>query len=188
VVWCCWNISAILQNGGQTPEIEPRGGRAQEDHSTTARIRQVEDTVETSVGQQSHDDVIAFLQRWDWDWFCTLTFPQDVHPEAADKRFRAFVMQLNRALYGRRWLKHGQGVQWARALEYQGRGAIHYHALLTGTSGLRPRDCAALWHTRAGFARIEPIRDTVAVLRYFGKYVLRGGELDFEPRMRMPQP
>jgi hypothetical protein len=65
---------------------------------------------------------------------------------------------------------------------------IHYHALLAGVSGLQPRACAALWHTRAGFARIEPIRDPVAVRRYFSKDVLRGGELEFEPRMRAPQP
>jgi hypothetical protein len=96
-------------------------------------------------------------------------------------------MQLNHILYGRRWLKHGQGIEWARTIEYQERGVLHYHVLLAGVSGLRPRDCAALWQTRAGFANIEPIRDPVAALRYFSKRVLEGGELDFEPRMRPPQ-
>jgi hypothetical protein len=111
-----------------------------------------------------------------------------VHPEAADKQFQIFVIQLNRALYGPRWLKHGRGVRWVRALEYQRRGTVHYHVLLAGVSGLRPRACAEIWKKRAGFARIEPIRDMVAVLRYFSKDVLRGGELDFEPRMRALQP
>jgi hypothetical protein len=49
---------------------------------------------------------VAFLQAWPWEWFCTLTFRECVHPEAADKQFRVFVMRLNRARYSRRWLKH----------------------------------------------------------------------------------
>jgi hypothetical protein len=45
-----------------------------------------------------------------------------------------------------------------------------------------------VWNDLAGFAKIEPIRDMAAVLRYLSKYVHRGGELEFEPRMRAPQP
>jgi hypothetical protein len=96
-------------------------------------------------------------------------------------------MQLNRILHGHHWLKHDQGIEWARTLEYQERGVLHYHVLLAGVSGLRPRDCAALWYARGGLANIGPIRNTVAALRYVSKFVLQGGELDFEPRMRPPQ-
>jgi hypothetical protein len=156
-------------------------------HPATARIRHAEDTVETIEGQQPPDDIVAFLQQWPWEWCGTLTFRQDVHPEAADKQFRRFVMQLNRVLYGHHWRKRGRGIRWVRALEYQRRGVLHYHVLLAGVSGLRPRDCAALWYARAGLAKIELIRDTVAALRYFSKFVLQGGELAFEPRMQPPQ-
>jgi hypothetical protein len=128
------------------------------------------------------------MGQWDWEWFCTLTFRGIVHPGAADKRFRRFVMQLNRVLYGRRWLKHGQGIRWVRALEYQRRGAIHYHVLFAGVSGRRPHDCVRMWNDLAGSAQIEPIRDMTASLYYLTKYVHRGGKLDVEPRMRAPQP
>jgi hypothetical protein len=151
-------------------------------------MRHAEDPVKTTTRRESLDDLVAFLQQWPWEWYGTLTFRQDVHPEAADKQFRRFVMRLNRLLHGHHWRKHGWGLQWARVLEYQRRGALHYHVLFAGISGLRPRDCAALWHTRAGFANIEPIRDLAAVLRYVSKFVLQGGELAFEPRMRPPQP
>jgi hypothetical protein len=101
-----------------------------------------------------------------------------VHPEAAEKRFRVFVAMLNRALYGPRWSKHGQSIQWVRALEYQRRGVIHFHALLAGVAGLQRSTWTATWYELAGFAKIEPIERPAAVLRYVSKSVVRGGELD----------
>jgi hypothetical protein len=71
-----------------------------------------------------------------------------------------------------------------RALERQRRGVIHFHAVLAGIAGKRPATWEKVWNSLAGCARIEPIRDTVAVLHSLTKYVCRGGELDFEPRMR----
>jgi hypothetical protein len=134
------------------------------------------------------DAYVAWLGSWDWEWLVHLTFQEIVHPEAADKRFRRFVMQLNRRLYGRRWYKHGQGIRWVRALEYQRRGALHYHVLFAGVCGLRPHDCVRMWKDLAGIAKIEPIRNMTASLYYLTKYVHRGGELDVEPRMRAPLP
>jgi hypothetical protein len=99
----------------------------------------------------------------------TLILRGNVHPEAADKRFRRFVMRFNRHLYGRRWLKHGQGIRWARTLECQRRGTLHYHVVFVGVSGLRPHDCARMWNDLVGIATIEPIRDTAASLHYLIK-------------------
>ena len=73
-----------------------------------------------------------FLGRWSWDWFVTLTFRREIHPEAAAKLFRVWISKMNRELYGPRWRKHGHGVRWARALELQRRDVIHYHALVGG--------------------------------------------------------
>jgi len=69
-------------------------------------------------------------------------------------------------------------VQWVRALEYQRRGVIHYHALLAGVQELRRLSWMDLWNELAGYARIEPIRDGSVVRRYVSKYVAKGGELD----------
>jgi hypothetical protein len=64
----------------------------------------------TPVDRQALRDAwIAFLGRWEWEWFCTFTFRDLVHPEAADKRFRV--------LFGHHWHKHGAGLRWVRALE-----------------------------------------------------------------------
>jgi hypothetical protein len=124
------------------------------------------------------DAWIVFLGRWTWQWFCTFTFREIVHPESADKRFRLFVSMVNRELYGTRWHKKGLGVQWVWALEYQRRGVIHYHALVAGVQDLRRLTWMDIWQELAGYARIEPIRDRTAVRRYVSKYVVKGGELD----------
>jgi len=118
------------------------------------------------------------LGRWEWEWFCTFTFRDSVHPEAADKRFRVFVSQCNRTLYGPRWHKHGRGIRWVRALEYQKRDVIHYHALMAGVEDLRRLTWMDRWYEMAGIARIEQIESTDAVSRYVSKYVVKGGEID----------
>ena len=126
------------------------------------------------------DAWVNFLNRWQWDWFCTLTFRDLVHPEAAAKRFLVFTAKINRNLYGSRWWKHGKGVSWARALERQRREAPHFHALLggAGLSELRRLSWMDTWQDLAGFARIEQPRSLEAVQRYCTKYVVKGGEID----------
>lgn len=124
------------------------------------------------------DAWIALLGRWEWEWFCTFTFRDLVHPEAADKRFRVLVSQANRVLFGHHWHKHGAGLRWVRALEYQKRDVIHYHALMAGVQDLRRLTWMDRWNELAGFARIEPIDSAAAVARYVSKYVVKGGEID----------
>lgn len=138
------------------------------------------------------------MERWPWDWFCTLTFRGDaVHPEAADKRFRVWVSKINRELYGRRWRKRGQGVRWVRAMEMQRRGVPHFHALLgaEGLDELRRLWWMDRWNQLAGFAKIEPPKNGGAVRGYCAKYVAKGGELDVggpgmhePPRTSWPAP
>jgi hypothetical protein len=72
----------------------------------------------TPVDRQALRDAwIALLGRWEWEWFCTFTFRDLVHPEAADKRFRVLISQANRVLYGVRWHKHGAGLRWVSLIE-----------------------------------------------------------------------
>jgi len=120
-----------------------------------------------------------FLGQWQWEWFATLTFRDIVHPEAADKSFRYFVSKLNRQLYGPRWYKkaHG-GIPWVRALEYQRRGVIHFHAMFADVEGVRRLSWMDEWDEIAGFARIEAINDKWAVRRYITKYVLKDGNIE----------
>lgn len=147
-----------------------------------------------------------FLASWTWDWFVTLTFRREIHPEAADKKFSVWLSQLNCELHGRRWRKHGRMVRWARALEYQRRGVIHFHALLGGENLTKLRRLTWMdrWHhldeseagrrrkaamrlgkkyfpTRGvftGYARIEPPESQGGVRGYVSKYLTKDGEID----------
>jgi hypothetical protein len=137
----------------------------------------------------------AFLGRWLWDLFGNHTFRDDVHPEAAAKRFRLFISILNRKLYGPRWHKHGTGIRWVAAMERQARGVVHFHSLLGGSPELvelmrstwKPSDqyrgawvneVNGLWDQLAGFAKIEVIDSPDAVRGYVSKYVIKGGEIE----------
>jgi hypothetical protein len=135
--------------------------------------------------QNKRDAWVALLSRYNWDWFGTYTFAGDsVHPERADKLFRVWCSKLNRHIYGPRWHKkpHG-GVYWIRALEWQKRGVLHYHALL-GMFGGDLNAAASrigfsdLWLQLAGWGRVEVARNSDAVNRYVTKYVVKGGQLD----------
>lgn len=151
-----------------------------------APLPRIREAGSVSPGHRLQEAWVAFLRQWDWEWFCTLTFREAVHPEAAAQRFDGFAARMNRVVYGRPWYQHGLGVQWVRALEYQRRGVPHFHAVLAGAPGLHRTTWEQAWDALAGYARIEPIRQPAAALRYLTKYVRRGGELDFEPRMHAP--
>jgi len=128
-----------------------------------------------------------FLGQWDWQWFCTLTFRDVVHPEAADKSFRYFISRLNRQLYGPRWYKKAYGgIPWVRALEYQRRGVIHFHALFADVEGVRRLSWMDEWNEIAGFGRIEAIKDKWAVRRYVTKYCLKEGEIELGGALSRP--
>jgi len=136
-------------------------------------------TFDKNSTRENRDAWCKFLGQWDWQWFCTLTFRDVVHPESANKSFRYFTSKLNRQLYGPRWFKkaHG-GIPWVRALEYQRRGVIHFHALFANVEGVRRLSWMDEWFEIAGIARIEAINDKWAVRRYITKYVLKEGEIE----------
>lgn len=119
--------------------------------------------------------------RWGWQYFVTLTFKQDVHPEQANRCFRRWVRRINEKTFGKRYRRSGQGITWVRGLEFQRRGVIHFHALFSGLPELWSRFGAmSLWENlvdNSGFARIFPYR--VAASNYISKYVSKGGDLDF---------
>lgn len=124
------------------------------------------------------DKWVEFLSPVKWEWFCTFTFRDDIHPEGADKAFRFLMAKLNRKLFGPRWYRKGESVQYVRALEYQKRGVIHFHALLAGVGGADRFSVMEQWDELAGFARIYPPCSSDAVTRYCAKYVAKGGELE----------
>ena len=142
-----------------------------------------------SPAKQLHKGWIGFIGRYEWHWFCTMTFRDFVHPEAADKRFRLFTSKLNRMLFGPRWSRKAHlTVYWARGMEYQKRGVLHFHALI-GCRGKNLNHHAirkyweSIWNELSGYARIEKVRSEQDAARYVTKYVTKGGQIDLSPNI-----
>lgn len=157
---------------------------------TGARIAVQDDeivTISPDWKKVAHRQYSKFLHPHAFEWWATFTFKEERHPEAADKSFRFWVNNLNRDLYGKHWNKRPPyGVKWVRAMEWQKRDVIHYHALLSGLKTSEytyAHQWARFWgkdKMECGFARIEVIKgDQDAVKTYISKYVAKDGELDF---------
>ncbi len=138
--------------------------------------------------KELHKQYGEFMARFNWQWFCTLTFAKPPHPEQAFRKFRHFINLINRELYGPRAVKSGRSVYWAIAMEYHKSGVIHFHALLGDISDLNHSmlrfHAMGLWESIAGYSRILPIDDKLkAVTNYVSKYVIKGGEIDFSENL-----
>lgn len=105
-----------------------------------------------------------------------------VHPESAGKTWDVFIHELNRKIFGQRyWKRPTEGVSWARASEYQVRGAIHYHAVIGRVPPeIRRLDLMDKWNARAGYARIYPYEVGRGAEFYLSKscYAWKKGEID----------
>jgi hypothetical protein len=145
-------------------------------------------------GGRVADAYAEMLKRYDdmWSWYGHFThraatdrgYGGSVHPEAADKRFRKFLKELNTRIYGRRYAnKRNKGVLVARSTEMGGRGGLlHYHALLGGIpQEVRRFDLMDLWNEIAGYARIYEYDRNLGGAAYLSKsaYAWKRGEVDF---------
>lgn len=120
--------------------------------------------------------------EWGWDWYGHLTFKDEIHPEAADKIFMKWVHNINRHIFGSRYWNRldRDGVLWARGLETQKRGVIHYHFLMSRVPGeVKRLVMMDAWNSMAGFARIYPFEAGKGAEYYICKYAAKGGEIDF---------
>ena len=127
------------------------------------------------------DGWAELIGRYPWEWFVTLTFTDDIHPEAAMKSMRVWLSKLNREVFGHRWHKKPPyGVYWVAAIEYQKRGVIHLHLLINGVGETRRLTYMDIWAemgNKNGWARVEPVETNNAVSMYLSKYVTKDGEI-----------
>lgn len=96
--------------------------------------------------------------------------------------------------FGTHYRKHGEGVWFVNAMEWQKREVLHFHSLIGGgISHLDRFSWMELWNRDNGFARIYPYAPTGAP-GYVSKYVVKGGEIDIylpplkEQQARFHQP
>lgn len=120
-----------------------------------------------------------------FEWYCTFTFRESIHPESADKAYRIWISLLNRAALG----ENNAQWQWrlfgVRALEWQKRGVLHYHSLIGGgVDDLHRVQWCKYWEEldrkRHGMARIYKFKVNGGAESYCSKYVTKGGNIDID--------
>jgi len=107
-----------------------------------------------------------------WDWWATFTFAVWIHPDQAGQRYQEWARQLQG--------ETGTTMQHARALEYQKRGVVHFHALIWGVNrGTHRKTWERKWEEiGGGWCAIYPYDRMRAASFYLGKYAVKGGEID----------
>jgi hypothetical protein len=96
-----------------------------------------------------------------------------------DRRFHHFTGEINRRVYGKRWMRTGSGV-WGVIATEKIPDFVHHHFIMGGAglrANLRRLDIMDMWEELHGIARITDYRGEAAV-RYLTKYVTKGGLVD----------
>jgi len=110
--------------------------------------------------------------------FVTLTYPTSaVNQFEAKRHLRAFFKRIERMYSGRK-------ITGIWRMEFQERGAIHFHIMFFGLPFIHKTTIAALWsqvtHTYNPFTRIEGVSGHKKLINYVAKYVgkVNGGSED----------
>jgi len=114
----------------------------------------------------------AWIAGQSWDWWATFTFAVWIHPDTAAQKYNRWAVDLQ--------AETGTVMRHARALEYQRRGVVHFHALIWGVKRRTSRKgWQEKWEEIAeGWCAIYPYDRTRHASFYLGKYAVKGGEVD----------
>lgn len=131
----------------------------------------------------AYGDLIA---RWPWEWFVTLTFSEDIQPDAAFKKTRVWLSTLAAHIYGRRWYRTG-ALHWICAQEYQKSGRVHFHLVVAGVRDTRRLTWMDRWNNLdavTGYARIEAVDSNEGCSHYLAKYLGKDGDIYFSHNLK----
>ena len=136
-----------------------------------------------------------FLTRYDWQLFATFTFKEETHPESAVKAFRHWACEMDKSngYRHRSRTTYNRRCTWARGLEWQKRGVLHFHALIGNlpyerTSQAQRLLLSAQWlgMGNTGFAKVDAFDGRGEAGAYIAKYCAKGGEIDLSPNLALP--
>lgn len=96
--------------------------------------------------------------------FITLTFAENITDVAkANKEFENFIKRLRR--------KYGTDFKYLSSIEFQERGAVHYH-IISDICYVEEEEMSKIWGH--GFAKIKEIKNAKHSAVYAGKYMRKG--------------
>ena len=78
-----------------------------------------------------------WLNEYDWDHYCTLTFQWEATVSGAIRQYQRFIRRLERRAQG--------AINWFMVIEYGRGGWLHIHALLGATNALLKESVDVAW-------------------------------------------
>jgi hypothetical protein len=132
----------------------------------------------TSLNPQNiREAFVDWLNDYDWDWYVTLTFRNDIGEYYARENFQRFHKEIRH--------RNGYRPEFVRVTEYQQRGVPHYHSLMLNVGGLRRMDMVDWCYNQFGISRIFPYDRDRGASYYLGKYILKGnGDIQLSRGLR----
>lgn len=113
--------------------------------------------INSNIGQYGKEFTAKFL---------TLTFKDNVQDiKKANYEFKKFIKRLNYKLYGTK----KANLKYTTVIEFQKRGAIHYHTIVYNMPYLKANEISNIWEN--GFIKINKIDDVDNVGAYVGEYL-----------------
>ena len=107
------------------------------------------------------------LNRYEFTWFVTLTFRQDIPPSyTAVNRAKKWLTTIKKQ--EKREIGYFMCLEWTKL-----QNRPHIHLLLGGLEGIRRDKWWLTWYTRYGAARILPYRKELGASHYLTKYIVK---------------
>ncbi len=108
---------------------------------------------------------VELLNRYNWDWFATLTFRSPPTTYTANNRLKRWIKAIEE--------QEKRKVGYYKGMEFTRLGVPHFHLLMGNLDGVRRDKYWELWFTQNGRARILPYNPQLGAGHYLTKYVVK---------------
>lgn len=108
---------------------------------------------------------VSLLNRYNWDWFATLTFNGLPTTYTAHNRVNRWLRIIEKDIKKK--------VGYYRVMEFTRLGVPHFHLLMGNLDGVRRDKYWKIWFRENGRARILPYNSKLGASYYLTKYVIK---------------
>ena len=115
---------------------------------------------------------VKLLNRYNWDWFATLTFNYPPRTYTAQSRVSRWLNTLQR--------QEKRKIGYYKGMEFTRLGIPHFHLLMGNLHGVRRDKYWEIWFRENGRARILPYDPRKGAAFYISKYVVKDEYSDTE--------
>lgn len=108
---------------------------------------------------------VSLLNRYNWDWFATLTFEELPSTYTAHNKLKRWLSALEK--------QEKRKIGYYKVMEFTRLGVPHFHLLMGNLDGVRRDKYWSIWFRDNGRARILPYNFKLGAGYYLTKYVVK---------------